>query len=65
MFVTWVTAHLRHNDPSSMKRHLQPFKTFKTMMPSSLIMVYMVPSFKELLPLVYEKLLVERMSALR
>ena len=27
MFVTWVSAHLRHNDPSSMKRHLQPFKT--------------------------------------
>ena len=27
MFVTWVAAHLRHNDPSSMKRHLPPFKT--------------------------------------
>ena len=27
VFVTWVAAHLRHNDCSSMKRHLQPFKT--------------------------------------
>ena len=27
MFVTWVAAHLRHNDPSSMKRHLPPFQT--------------------------------------
>ena len=31
---------------------------------SSLIMVYMAPCFKELLPLVYEKLLVETTSAL-
>ena len=31
---------------------------------SSLIMVYMAPCFKELLPLVYEKLSVETMSAL-
>ena len=30
MFVTWVAAHLRHDDPSSMKRHLQPFKTKAT-----------------------------------
>ena len=25
--MTWVAAHLRNNDPSTMKRHLQPFKT--------------------------------------
>ena len=38
---------------------------FSTMMSSSsLIMVYMAPCFKELFPLVYEKLSVETTSAL-